>query len=233
MQNRVQLLFVIALFVIAMISMPAVKAGMVDIPGAGSGSFDVKTTSMKEQKFRAIVRQQYDFSCGSAALSTLLTYHYDDPITEEAAYSAMWEMGDQAKIRKEGFSLLDIKRFLEARGYRADGYNASLEKLAGVGIPAIVLIRDGGYNHFVVIKGIRDGKIAFGDPALGARVMDLKQFERMLINRIVFVVNGRNDIAVFNDPKDWKVREKAPIGMASGPNDLANVTLLRRPPGDY
>lgn len=217
----------------ALIAMPAAQAGMVDIPGAGFGSFGVKTMSMKEQKFRTIVRQQYDFSCGSAALSTLLTHHYGDPVKEETAYSAMWNMGDQAKIRKEGFSLLDIKRFLEARGYRADGYNASLEKLAGEGIPAIVLIRDGGYNHFVVIKGIRDGQVAFGDPALGARVMDLNQFERMLINTIVFVINGRNTEAVFNDPQDWKVREKAPIGLASGPNDLANITLLRRPPGDY
>ncbi|OYY77106.1 MAG: hypothetical protein B7Y33_05665, partial [Hydrogenophilales bacterium 16-62-9] len=71
------------------------------------------------------------------------------------------------------------------------------------------------------------------DPAQGARVMDQAQFERMMINRILFVINGRNAEAVFNDPKDWKVREKAPVGMASGPNDLANVTLMRRPAGDF
>ncbi len=228
MHIAVRLFFMTALFTI-----PAAQAGMVDIPGAGYGTFGVKTMSLKERQFRTIVRQQYDFSCGSAALSTLLTHHYHDPVKEETAYSAMWDQGDQAKIRKEGFSLLDIKHFLEARGYLADGYNTSLEKLAKVGIPAIVLIRDGGYNHFVVIKGVRDGQVAFGDPALGARIMDIKEFERMLINRIVFVINGRNSEAVFNDPKDWKVREKAPVGLASGPNDLTNVTLLRRPPGDY
>lgn len=223
-----------ALFLMAvLVAMPAARAGMVEIPGAGSGSFNVKTMSMKERQFRFTVRQQYDFSCGSAALSTLLTHHYGDPVKEETIYTTMWEKGDQAKIRKEGFSLLDIKHFLEARGYRADGYNTSLEKLAGVAVPAIVLIRDGGYNHFVVVKGIRDGRVAYGDPALGARVMDLKLFERMMINRIVFVINGRNEQAVFNDPKDWRVREKAPIGLATGPNDMANVTLMRRPPGDF
>ncbi len=223
-----------ALFLMAvLVAIPAARAGMVEIPGAGSGSFNVKTMSMKERQFRYTERQQYDFSCGSAALSTLLTHHYGDPVKEEAVYVTMWEKGDQAKIRKEGFSMLDMKRFLESRGYAADGYSASLEKLGKAGVPAIVLIRDGAYNHFVVVKGVRDGKIAFGDPAQGARVMDQAPFERMMINRILFVINGRNAEAVFNDPKDWKVREKAPVGMASGPNDLANVTLMRRPAGDF
>jgi hypothetical protein len=221
------------LLMAVLIAMPGAQAGMVDIPGAGSGSFNVQTMSMKERQFRYTVRQQYDFSCGSAALSTLLTHHYGDPVKEETVYITMWDKGDHAKIRKEGFSMLDMKRFLESRGYAADGYSTSLKKLGKVGIPAIVLIRDGRYNHFVVIKGVRDGKVAFGDPAQGARVMDQAQFERMMINRILFVINGRNTDVVFNDPKDWKVREKAPIGMATGPNDLGNVTLLRRPPGDY
>lgn len=221
------------LLMAVLVAMPAARAGMVEIPGAGSGSFSVKTMSMKERQFRYTERQQYDFSCGSAALSTLLTHHYGDPVKEAAVYTTMWEKGDQAKIRKEGFSMLDMKRFLEARGYAAEGYRTSLEKLGKVGVPAIVLIRDGAYNHFVVVKGVRDGKIAFGDPAQGARVMNQAQFERMMINRILFVINGRNTGVVFNDPKDWKVREKAPVGMASGPNDLANVTLMRRPAGDF
>jgi predicted double-glycine peptidase len=221
------------LLMAVLIAMPGAQAGMVDIPGAGSGSFNVKTMSMKERQFRYTVRQQYDFSCGSAALSTLLTHHYGDPVKEETVYITMWDKGEHAKIRKEGFSMLDMKRFLESRGYAADGYSTSLKKLGKVGIPAIVLIRDGRYNHFVVIKGVRDGKVAFGDPAQGARVMDQAQFERMMINRILFVINGRNTEVVFNDPKDWKVREKAPVGLATGPNDLANVTLLRRPQGDY
>jgi predicted double-glycine peptidase len=207
-------------------------AGVVDVPGAGA-AFNVPAMSMKERQFRFTARQQYDFSCGSAALSTLLTHHYGDPIGEKDVYVAMWQKGDHAKIRKEGFSMLDMKQFLEARGYSADGYNATLQKLADAKLPAIVLIRDGRYNHFVVVKGVRDGKVAFGDPAQGARVMAQKDFERMMINRILFVINGRASVAVFNDPKDWRVRERAPVGLASGPNDLGNVTLLRRPAGDF
>ena len=222
------------LFLTVLLAMPGAQAGMVDIPGVGSGSFNVRTMSMKERQFRYTVRQQYDFSCGSAALATLLTHHYGDPVKEDAVYTAMWEAGDQAKIRKEGFSMLDMKHYLESRGYAADGYSANLEKLSNVGVPAIVLIRDGRYNHFVVVKGVRDGKVAFGDPAQGARVMELAAFERMMINHIVFVINGHATQVVFNNPKDWRVREQAPVGIAAtGPNDLANSTLLRRPPGDF
>jgi len=224
----------IALLLIAVLfAMPGARAGMVDIPGAGSGSFNFKAMSMKERQFRYTVRQQFDFSCGSAAIATLLTHHYGDPIKEEAVYRTMWEAGDHDKIRKEGFSMLDMKRFLESRGYAANGYSASLEKLANVGVPAIVLIRDGRYNHFVVVKGVRDGRVAFGDPAQGARVMALADFERMMINHIVFVINGHTAQVVFNNPKDWRVREKAPVGMSNVLGDLANSTLLRRPPGDF
>lgn len=212
---------------------PPAWAGSVVIPGADSGSLNVKVMSLKERKFRLTVRQKLDFSCGSAALSTLLTHHYDDPVDEATIFEAMWNNGDHAKIRREGFSLLDLKRFLVARGYSADGYAAPLDKLAKVGIPAIALVREGGYNHFVVIKGIRDGKVAVGDPALGARVYPQPQFEKMMANKIVFVINGLNQKAVFNHPLDWRVKEKAPIGLATGPNDMTNATLLRRQAGDY
>ena len=212
---------------------PPAWAGSVVIPGVDSGPLNVKVKSMKERRFRLTVRQKLDFSCGSAALSTLLTYHYGDPVEETTIFKAMWDKGDHQKIRREGFSLLDLKHFLESRGYSADGYAAPLDRLASVGIPAIVLIREYGYNHFVVVKGIRDGMVAVGDPSLGARVYPLQQFEKMMANKIVFVINGLNQKAVFNDPRDWRVKEKAPLGLASGPDGLTNATLLRRQVGDF
>lgn len=212
---------------------PPAWAGSVVIPGVDSGSMNVKVMSLKERKFRLTVRQKLDFSCGSAALSTLLTYHYGDPVDETTIFKAMWDQGDHQKIRREGFSLLDLKHFLEARGYSADGYAVPLDRLERVGIPAIVLIRDSGYNHFVVIKGIRDGQVAIGDPSLGARVYPELEFQKMMANKIVFVINGLNQKAVFNHPLDWRVREKAPLSLATGPDGLANATLLRRQVGDY
>jgi len=209
------------------------SAGQVMIPDVGGGLIKVPVTSMKERRFTTTVRQQYDYSCGSAALATLLTYQYQHQVSEETVFKAMWENGDQAKISREGFSLLDIKHYLESIGYSADGYPAPLDKLASVGIPAIALIRDNGYNHFVVIRGIRDGQVAVADPSMGARVIPQAQFEKMQINRILFVINGRKELVAFNRAADWHVREKAPIGAALDTGSLASSLLLRRSPSDY
>lgn len=209
------------------------KAGDVMVPDVGGGLLNVKVVSMKERRFATTIRQQHDYSCGSAALATLLTHHYRHPVSEETVFKSMWDKGDQAKISREGFSLLDIKRYLESTGYSADGYEAPLERLASVGIPAIVLIRDNGYNHFVVVRGIRDGKVAVADPSVGARVIPQEQFEKMRLNRILFVINGRKEQVAFNRDADWKIREKAPIGVALGADNLASSILLRRSPSDY
>jgi predicted double-glycine peptidase len=209
------------------------RAGDVMVPDVGGGLLNVKVVSLKERRFTTTIRQQHDYSCGSAALATLLTYQYKDPVSEETVFKTMWEIGDQAKISREGFSLLDIKRYLESAGYSSDGYEAPLERLASVGIPAIVLIRDNGYNHFVVVRGIRDGQVAVADPSIGARVIPQEQFERMRLNRILFVINGRKEQVAFNRDADWKIREKAPIGIALDTASLASSLLLRRSPSDY
>lgn len=215
-----------------LVSLPS-HAGWVDIAGMGPGHFSVKTLSLKEQRFRTVVRQQYDFSCGSAALATLLTYHYQNPVSEQMAFKEMYDRGNQEVIRKEGFSLLDIKRYLEANGYLADGYEAPLDKLAEVGIPAIALISDKGYNHFVVIKGIRNGQVLIGDPSIGSRIVSRKEFEQMWTNRILFVIRGKQDKAIFNAQHDWRIKESAPLRAGFGSDTLANVTLLRPGRGDF
>ena len=207
------------------------RAGWVTLPG--SNAMAVKVSSFKERQFRTTIRQRYDYSCGSAALATLLSYQYDDPVSEQDVFKVMWENGDQEKIRREGFSLLDIKQYLEANGYSADGYEASLDKLAEVGIPAIALIRDNGYNHFVVVKGVSKDKVVVGDPSLGARVIPREQFEKMRLNHILFVINNARDKVVFNARRDWHVREKAPLGLAESPDTLTNITLLRPGPNDF
>lgn len=206
-------------------------AGSIILPGANPIAISV--TSFKEHHFLATVRQQYDYSCGSAALATLLSYQYQNPVSEQEVFKVMWKNGDQQKIRKEGFSLLDIKHYLLSNGYSADGYEATLDRLAQAGIPAIALIRDHGYNHFVVIKGISKDKVAVGDPSVGARIIPRVQFEKMRLNHILFVINNAHDKAVFNAERDWRIREKASPDLANTPNSLYNLTLLRSGPNAF
>lgn len=208
-------------------------AGSVEITGAG-GHFSVGVTSLKEARFRNVIKQQYDFSCGSAAVATLLSYHYDTPVTEQEAVVAMYEVGDQERIRKEGFSLFDIKGFLGSRGFTANGYRGSLDRLAEVGIPAIVLINTRGYLHFVVIMGVTSNEILVGDPALGMKTYARDEFNGMW-NGVLFVIEGGLEVARkhFNDKRDWLVRHKAPFGTALTRQGLASFTMQLPRPNEF
>lgn len=218
----------------ALVLSPPVNAGVIVLPGAAGGDFTVKVTSLKEARFKTTIRQQFDFSCGSAALATLLTFHYEDPLSETEVFKAMYDAGDQAKIKKDGFSLLDIKNYLKTRGYRADGFRTTLEKLAGLGIPAIVLINQHGYRHFVVVKGVTEREVLLGDPSQGARRMPREQFEAMW-NGLLFLIRDQQEVAnrSFNRQEEWQIHTRAPLGLAVQNSELANLTWLRTGERDF
>jgi uncharacterized protein len=213
------------------------RAGTVDLPYQISGSYSVPVNSLREVKFAATVRQQYDFSCGSAALSTLLTHHYKFPVTEEKIFEQMFLNGDQAKIRVEGFSLLDMKRYLEAQGFQADGFEEPLDKLVTAKIPAVVLINNAGYNHFVVVKGIQEGRVLIGDPAGGARAMTQAAFESIWVNGVLFVITeqpkNRTTAVAFNSVTDWNASPSAPLRRLIGGDSLSGVVTPRLGPSDF
>lgn len=204
-----------------------------ELPALGGVQYSIPIKNMKEVRRASTMLQQYDFSCGSAALATLLTHHYSYPANEKAIFEDMYARGDQQKIRKEGFSLLDMKNFLEVRGFRADGFQQPLEKLAEAGIPAIVLISENGYNHFVVVKGVRGERILLGDPASGTRVMSRQRFDEVWKNKLLFVVHNRIEQARFNLAADWSAAPLAPLASGVGRDSLSNITLPKFGPGDF
>jgi|AGTN01.1.fsa_nt_gi Predicted double-glycine peptidase len=195
----------------------------------GAGTVSVPVVSMKEARFKGVVRQEHDFSCGSAALATLLTHHYGRPTTERDAFESMYAAGNHEAIQRFGFSMADMQRYLASVGFRAEGYRVSLDKLAEVGIPAVTLINTHGYSHFVVIKGIKDGHVLVGDPAMGVKVLPRDAFEGMW-QGVVFVIHDQAERARahFNVAADWRIRPKAPTGALQG---LATISVLR--PGPF
>lgn len=235
MTPRIRLLrFGLWLAAVLMVGLaPSASGGTVGLVGLPGGFISVPVQSMQARKFATTIHQHYDYSCGSAALATLLTYQYHDPVTERTVFKAMWDHGNKAEIRRLGFSLLDIKNYLHTHGYRANGYRASLARLAKVGIPAIVLIRTQGYNHFVVIKGIDAGHVLVGDPSSGLRTVPIPEFKKVWPNHILFVIDNHRGGVVFNGKSDWALAPLAPLGTALRPSNLASVTLLRPGPNQF
>jgi predicted double-glycine peptidase len=151
---------------------------------------DVRTWQSVRQA--GVVRQKWDLSCGSAALSTLFTHHLGDPIDEASVIVWLLQRTDPVKIQSRGgFSLLDLKRFAESRGYRAEGYaGLTLPDLIGLG-PAIVPVHAKGYDHFVVVRGAAGDRVVYADPAFGNLSRPADRFTDIWTSGIGFVIYPR------------------------------------------
>lgn len=207
-------------------SVPAcASAGSLQMIGVAGADYRLHATTLQELRFRNTIRQQYDFSCGSAAVATLLTYQYHFPVSERTAFAAMFAHGDRVKITREGFSLLDIKRFLAAYGFEADGFVAPLSALQQAGLPAIALIDERGYHHFVVIKGVLAGRVLIADPAKGNRSLPRARFEKLWKNHLLFVVHNRRGLAIFNSRDDWRAAPMAVLDAGIDRNALYNTVM--------
>lgn len=151
----------------------------------------VKTIhTMRDARYKNIVQQQFDFSCGSAALSTLLRYGYGIDIPEREMIRRMMVFSTPQVVIKNGFSMLDMKNFVETIGLRGRGYRVTMAALYELRIPVIVLMDIKGYLHFVVLKGAKDGRVFIADPALGNRVVLEQDFVKSW-NGLVLAVIGK------------------------------------------
>ncbi|MGE3303036.1 MAG: C39 family peptidase [Hyphomonadaceae bacterium] len=199
-----------------------------------SGSYSGSVMSWRDIPFRTVIRQQFDYSCGSAALATLLRFQYGVHVGESEIFQAMYAAGDQARIREVGFSMLDMKRYLEAQGYAADGLRLNLDRIAAFGQPVIALVSHDNYRHFVVIKGVDGGRVLVGDPTFGLRVFARADFEAIWNGVVLAIRRGPDGAAsapIFNLDSDWRPWPQAPMDMAEGPRSPAD--LLRELPTIY
>jgi hypothetical protein len=140
-------------------------------------------------KYQHIVHQAFDYSCGSAALTTILQFHLGLAVTEKDAMEGMLEHGEKEKIiARRGFSLLDMKRYVATLGSDSGGFRADMNDLAKLGEPAIVPIDYAGFKHFVVVKGIRDGKVYIADPSAGNIAFSVTEFAGLWDKGTLFVI---------------------------------------------
>ncbi|MGQ0653028.1 MAG: C39 family peptidase [Betaproteobacteria bacterium] len=156
--------------------------------------------SLREIRQANVVVQQWDTSCGAAALATLLRYQHGLEVSEKEIAETMLRRGDPLKVKvRGGFSLLDLKRYADARGLEGVGYmKLDLDALFDIA-PVLVPITTQGYPHFVVVRGRADGKILIADPAFGNRTMDIEAFERAWQGNIGFIVLRRDGLVPPNE----------------------------------
>jgi uncharacterized protein len=195
-----------------------------------NGSYSVSVVSWRDIPFRTVVRQQYDYSCGSAAVATLMRFHYGLTINEGEVFQSMYDRGDQARIRQVGFSMLDMRSYLETRGFRADGLRLTLDRLSELQVPAIALITHDNYRHFVVVKGISADRVLVGDPTFGLQSYTRAEFEEVW-NGVVLAIRRTPEnwpAPAYNRAEEWRPWSIAPLSMAREPIRPSDLTLSFR-----
>jgi uncharacterized protein len=149
--------------------------------------------SLREIRQEKVVIQQWDTSCGAAALATLLRYQHGLAVSEKGIAEAMLRRSDPLKVKtRGGFSLLDLKRYADGQGLEGLGYlNLGLDDLLDMA-PVIVPVVVRGYPHFVIVRGKALDNILIADPAFGNRTMDVRSFEKAWQGSMGFVVRRRD-----------------------------------------
>lgn len=144
---------------------------------------------MSQLQFRNVIRQAYDYSCGSAALTSLLDYFLGRNLQERQVMEGLLQFGEADKIvERRGFSLLDMKRFVTALGYKSGGFRAAFADLDELEHPAIVPIEYAGFKHFVVVRDVYNDHVFVADPALGNISFTRVRFEEIWDQNVLFVI---------------------------------------------
>lgn len=210
---------------------PMALASSVAVGALGTGNrVNAPVKSIKALRDTHVVRQRYDYSCGAAALATLLRYGFGNPATEEGVLKQLFGLlTDEEKVtsRKEGFSLRDLQRVSHARRFKAEGFRIAPEDLDKISGPVLVYIEPRGYKHFAVLRGVKGGRVYLADPARGNIRMPLYAFVetwRQADGRgIIFVVEPDAAVPVPASPlaltgtrpsqsEIMAVREKVAVG---------------------
>ena len=165
-------------------------AGAETFVPAGGSLYRAPVKSLVALRYEGMVRQTHDLSCGAAALATLLTYFFGEDLDERDVILGIRESvsdEDWAKVERQGFSMLELKRYGVARGYVSEGYELKPGALEKIAHPFIALTAVRGYKHFVVVRGVRDGIVYIADPAYGNRKLRVEAFGGEWENRRILL----------------------------------------------
>ena len=120
-----------------------------------------------------VVQQKLDYSCGAAALATLMKNYFGEDTSEQELLDLLdirikkLSKEEIARKKKNGFSLLDLKAVANQKGYQAAGFRLTLDQLRQLNTPVIVFVKPFDYHHFAVLRGIAGDRVFLADPTRG------------------------------------------------------------------
>lgn len=158
-----------------------------------------------------VVMQQRDFSCGAAALATVLNYYWDENVSETALLLIIAKILTRAELEDRvlnGLTLTDLKNVAQVGGYTAVLGKLTTEKLADSKLPLVVAITVNDYDHFVVFRGMDDEYVYLADPIYGKKKVLIEVFEEQWQQNAILAVIKPGEPPKEDSPLSVKQVEK-------------------------
>ena len=217
----------------AAVELTALTGSLSPAPGLRGNSVSgermrVQVRSLDEIRWQNVVRQKIDIGCGAASLATILTYYFDFPTTEEEMFQPLLTQalkGTGPDVRKVGVSLKHIRDVAAKGGLAAAAFRVHARNLHKIRIPSIARVTINGYDHFVVFKQARGGRVYVADPAFGNTSYRLKAFEKIWSGVLMgfmrrtgdrpldhLLLVGENDERVIHTDEIWRLADVDDVG---------------------
>ena len=180
-----------------------------------------KVKSYIEFKNEGMIRQEFDYSCGSSSLATILNFFFNEKITEKEVLDWVLEKKGlidkncennkkaKCKVKKleeleeKDFKLsfFDLAEFAKERGYKAVALALNLDELRKLKVPAVAFVKIRRNEHFTVYKGMDKKFVYLADPSFGNIKVRIGKFKEMFYTRndpkyrgkiLVFIPKNKN-----------------------------------------
>ena len=169
-----------------------------------------------------VVKQNVDYSCGSASLATILTYFYNQPTTESQVIKDL-------ALNKQMASFQDLANVSQKYGFIGRGIATNYDSLKKIKIPAIVYLNHNRTDHFSVLRAIDDTHVYLADPSWGNRTLTRNQFEKIWNTRNDAQYQGKVLLILPTDNKQKQLASTTFTAIHDTQNLLKQVPVLLHP----
>ena len=176
-----------------------------------TAKFQAYVKNARQLRNENVVMQQRDFSCGAAALATVLNYYWGENVSETALLLIIAKILSREELEDRvlnGLTLTDLKNVAQVGGYTAVLGKLSIEKLGESKLPLVVAITVNDYDHFVVFRGMDDEYVYLADPIYGKKKEKIETFQEQWQQNAILAVIKPGEPPKENSPLAVKEVEK-------------------------
>ncbi|MGX3098803.1 C39 family peptidase [Helicobacter sp. 23-1046] len=151
---------------------------------------DVEVASWAQMRDSNLTKQEYDYSCGAASLSSIFAHYYgldnasEKEILDWVLLSKGIDINQKEAIQFDGemkqkahLSFYDMSEYANSRNFKALGLALDIESLSKLQTPVIVYIVVREVEHFSVLKGMDSQFVYLADPSFGNIKMSRAKFK--------------------------------------------------------